>query len=272
MILGGGGVALLGLRDDLAGLRVRWRLLGQTGAALWAVWWLDGVPTFFLGPWEVVNGWFVYGLALFAFVWLLNLFNFMDGLDGLAASEAGFVTLLSSLLLINSGDQVTDLLSLLTLAAVLGFLVWNWPPARIFMGDAGSGFLGYMLGILALWSIAAGSISVWSWLLMMGVFAIDATYTLFRRIADGQGWYLGHDTHAYQHAARRFGSHDKVVVAILTINLFWLAPLAWLANLQPQAGLWLTMLGWFPLILLARMIGAGSQLTAGRAGTESARS
>jgi Fuc2NAc and GlcNAc transferase len=106
--------------------------------------------------------------------------------------------------------------------AVAGFLVWNRCPARIFMGDTGSGFLGFTLGAPAILTLGDGGITLWSWAILLGVFIVDATLTLLRRMLNGERWYQAHRTHAYQHAARRWGSHRRVTVAVLSINVLWL--------------------------------------------------
>jgi Fuc2NAc and GlcNAc transferase len=121
-------------------------------------------------------------------------------------------------------------------AASLGFLAWNWPPAKVFMGDAGSAFLGFAFGSLALVTHALGALVIWSWLILLGVFLVDATVTLVRRLLRGERVYEAHRSHAYQHASRRLGSHRTVSVAVGVLNIAWLAPLALLAALRPNGG------------------------------------
>ncbi|MBL4820105.1 MAG: glycosyltransferase family 4 protein [Gammaproteobacteria bacterium] len=256
-LLSGIAVAAVGLADDVTQLSIRWRLPVQFAAAIWAVWWLGDVSVIPIIGWNLAFPPLLYILTVLALVWLLNLYNFMDGIDGLASTEASFVTLMTCLIVLNSSDQVVTLLSALLCAATIGFLLWNWPPARIFLGDTGSSFLGYCLGLLALFSMQHGSMNLWAWLLLLGFFVVDATYTLIQRIRDGRRWYVGHDTHAYQHAAKRFKSHRKVTLGILLINLLWLAPLAWLANLFPPLGLLITVVGLAPLVFLVKYFGAG---------------
>ncbi|MCH0726198.1 glycosyl transferase, partial [Pseudomonas aeruginosa] len=149
-LLGGGGVALLGFLDDHGHVAARWRLLGHFMAALVSLFLLAGVPPFKLLGYQWDLGW--VGVVLFAFylVWLLNLYNFMDGIDGLACLEAIFVCLGGALVYWMNGKTALSLIPLLLAFAVLGFLFWNFPPAKIFMGDAGSGFLGLTLGVLSI--------------------------------------------------------------------------------------------------------------------------
>ena len=256
-LAGGALVAVIGLLDDLWKLSLGWRLPAQFAAAVWVVLWLGDPPAidfFFL---EIGNFLVLDVLAVLALVWLLNLYNFMDGIDGLAATELIFVNALSFLIAVSVNDAVLGLLSAGLGAAALGFLVWNWPPARIFMGDAGSNFIGFSLGVLALLSMHHGSLTVWTWLLLLGVFVTDATFTLLRRIARGDKWFGGHCSHAYQHAAARLGSHRRVILAILAINCLWLAPLAWWSVIQPQWGMPIALAGLAPLVVVSVRLKAG---------------
>lgn len=253
-------VALLGFIDDLKQLHVRWRIPLQFVAAIWVVWQLEKVPAIDFGVFVIGNLWVLAVLAVLALVWLLNLFNFMDGIDGIAASELVFVNLMSLLFVINSGDGVLALLSATLLAGGAGFLLWNWPPAKIFMGDVGSGFIGFSLGVMALLSMQHGSMTVWTWVLLLGVFIADATVTLFRRYMQNERWYEGHASHAYQNAARRYKSHGKVTITVIAINCIWLAPLAWLSVNRPDWGFYLAVLGITPLVVLANKLHAGKTI------------
>ncbi|MBA4287968.1 MAG: glycosyl transferase, partial [Pseudomonas sp.] len=181
----GAGIAVLGFLDDHGHIAARWRLLGHFAAAIWALFWLDGLPPLVMFSFAVDLGWFGHALAAVYLVWLLNLYNFMDGIDGIASVEAICVclggALLYGLLGFAGSTQPTEFVVLLLLAAaVAGFLFWNFPPARIFMGDAGSGFLGITLGVLSLQAAWFAPQLLWSWLILLGVFIVDATFTLLR--------------------------------------------------------------------------------------------
>jgi Fuc2NAc and GlcNAc transferase len=143
-------VAIVGFTDDHGHIAARWRLLGHFAAAIWALFWIDGLaPVTVLGA-VIDLGWIGNGLAAIYLVWMLNLYNFMDGIDGLAGAEALFACLASASLYVLVGQETSIQCVLLLSVAVGGFLCWNFPRARIFMGDAGSGFLGIALGILSL--------------------------------------------------------------------------------------------------------------------------
>ncbi|HEX6617595.1 MAG TPA: glycosyltransferase family 4 protein [Gemmatimonadales bacterium] len=231
-LLGGGAlVAGVGWLDDRRSLPVATRLAAHLAAALWALGWLDGLPVLAVGEGVVCLGVFGSVLATIAIVWAINVTNFMDGIDGLAAGETTTVALTAALLI---GGAAPDLAAAaaLTGGAALGFLPWNWRPARIFMGDTGSGFLGYTLAVLALASERAGAMPVLVWLLLYAMFAADATITIIRRIWRGEQWYTAHRSHAYQRLVQAGWSHASVTGAILLVNVA-LGVLAWRVMARP---------------------------------------
>lgn len=255
----GGGVALIGFLDDHGHIAARWRLLAHFCGAGWALFWLQGFPALiFLGQ-RCDLGWIGHLLAAVGLVWLLNLYNFMDGIDGIAGIEAVSVCLGGILMYLLAAPEGTHWYpALLLLAAAAGFLAWNFPPAKIFMGDAGSGFLGLVLGILAIQAAAVSPPMFFGWIILLGVFIIDATVTLVRRILRGERFYEAHRSHAYQYASRRHGAHRPVTVAVGMINLLWLLPWALAVAggaLDGVAGL---LAAYAPLLLLAFRYKAGA--------------
>lgn len=196
---------------------------------------------------------------LVSLVWLLNAYNFMDGIDGFAAAETVFVSGAAALLIGFNTNAVSGdmMLALLIMASTAGFLFWNIPPARIFMGDVGSGFLGLILGVLAILTVRNGSLSMWVWVILLGVFVVDATITVLRRMIRGVRWHEAHRSHAYQHAARRWKSHGKVTVAISLINIFWLLPWSLAAFHWPHFGVVFATVALTPLVYLALRLDAG---------------
>lgn len=256
-------VAGVGFRDDHSHVSVRGRILVHGVAAAWAIYWLGGGLEIALPHGTLAIGWSGQLLVLLAMVWFLNLFNFMDGIDGIAAGEAVFLAFAGAWLAALSGLQ--DLVyALLVLGAVaLGFLVWNWHPAKIFMGDVGSGFLGAVLGMLAYAAVAADGLLFWPWVILVAAFVSDASITLARRFLRGERWYEAHRSHAYQRAARRWG-HLRVTSVVLLIDTGWLLPMALLAALLPAAGVLIALAAYAPLVLLAYRLGAGVSESAGR--------
>jgi Fuc2NAc and GlcNAc transferase len=258
-LLGGGVlVAVIGFVDDHGHVAAGWRLLGHFAAAGWVLAWLGGPPTVeILGSVPQLR-WLGHGLAALYLVWLLNLTNFMDGIDGIAGVEVITVSLGGALLYLVAVPGTRQWLSLVLLAsATLGFLVWNWPPARIFMGDAGSGFLGLMLGALSLQAASFAPPLLWSWVILLGVFIVDATVTLVRRVTSGERFYEAHRSHAYQHAARRWGAHLPVIIAVGAINLLWLLPIALLVALGSMHPLLGVLIAYAPVVAAALWLKAG---------------
>lgn len=258
----GSGIAVLGFLDDHGHIAARWRLLGHFTAAIWALFWLGGLPPLAMFGFTADLGWFGHALAAVYLVWLLNLYNFMDGIDGIASVEAICVcmggALLYSLLGIAGVTQPPEwVVPLLLAAAVAGFLFWNFPPARIFMGDAGSGFLGITLGVLSLQAAWIAPQLLWSWLILLGVFIVDATFTLLRRLLRGDKVYEAHRSHAYQYASRQYGRHLPVTLVVGGINILWLLPIALWVGLGGIDGLLGLLIAYVPLLGLAVKYHAG---------------
>ncbi len=259
MALSGGGllVAGIGFWDDHHHIPARWRILVHFCAASWVLFFLRGFPPLPIGGVVWNFGGIGYLIGLIFLVWLLNLFNFMDGIDGIAAVEAISVAGSAALIMFVNGERQTFFPLVIFAAGCLGFLIWNWPPAKIFMGDVGSGFLGFILGTFAIFTATNNSLSLWSWFILLGIFLVDATITLVRRILRGERFYEAHRSHAYQHAARRFKSHKKITLAVFFINIIWLLPLAWITARHPEYGGFITILALMPLIVLAFQFDAG---------------
>lgn len=188
-------------------------------------------------------------LASFALLWMLNLYNFMDGIDGIAALQCIFICSAAALLSwLTAGDSQYALFCLLLGAAHTGFLVWNWPPARMFMGDAGSIPTGFLLGGLALLGSAGGQLSLAVWLILLAAFVTDASYTLVLRMVTGQPFTRPHRLHAYQRLSRHWGGHLPVDMGLLALNSLWLFPLAWTATMWPKFSFLLVILAYLPLL------------------------
>lgn len=206
-------VAVVSFIDDRQGLSVRARLFGQVGSALLVVG--SGLTAPGLGLPGTVWAW---PLALAAtasalyLVWMINLYNFMDGMDGFAGGMAmiGFGTL--AVLGALAGNTVFVAVSLAIAAASAGFLVFNFPPARIFMGDSGSATLGLLAGSLSIWGARDGVFPFWVALLVFSPFIVDATVTLVRRLLRGERVWQAHKTHYYQRLVQSGWGHRKTVL------------------------------------------------------------
>lgn len=255
LLLGGGIIAVTGFMDDRKPLSARLRLLAHGSAAVLAVLLLGALSGLPLPGGYWAWGWLGVPLSLVGVIWCINLFNFMDGIDGLAAVEAACLALGAQLALLAVGGGVS-LLLLGWAAASLGYLAWNWPPAKIFMGDVGSGWLGFLVAAFLALTAAAG-LHAWVWLILFAVFLVDANWTLVVRWRRGEKLSDAHRNHAYQKASRQHGGHRPVTVAVLLINVVWLWPLAIAAARYPAQGLWLALLALLPLLALAARYRAG---------------
>lgn len=251
-------IAALGFLDDHGHIAARWRLLGHFFAAAWALFWLGGLPAISVFGMTLDPGLIVNVLTAFYLVWLLNLYNFMDGIDGIASVEAICVCVGAAIIYALSGFASLVWMPVLLACAVAGFLFWNFPPAKIFMGDAGSGFLGIMLGCLSLQGAWISSQFLWVWLILLGVFIVDATVTLIRRLVRGDKVYEAHRSHAYQFASRRFGKHLPVTSAVGVINLCWLLPVAVCVARFGLDGALGVIIAYTPLLALAVIFKAGA--------------
>lgn len=259
LLVGGTIVALIGFVDDLRSVSALARLAVQFAAFSWCVWSLGPLPpvNFGFAVWNLGIAGSV--VAVIFLVWFLNLYNFMDGIDGIAGAEVISVTAFAAVLVIwQDGEPSTVSLFLVVAASVAGFLIWNWPPARIFMGDAGSGFLGFCVGAIAWETIVRGRFSIWIWLILFACFIVDATVTLLRRWLRGARLAEAHRSHTYQRLSRRYRSHLKVTLGTLFVNVFWLDPMAFMAVARPSFGPLLTFVAWLPLVVVAWRCGAGS--------------
>ena len=250
--LAAGAVLLmsLGVLDDLRGLSVRSRFaLYSLVCVLTVVLLLDPFGSASLAMLALAV------VAAFALLWMLNLYNFMDGIDGIAGVQC-FLACCSAALLswLGSGDGQYALFCLLLAAAHAGFLVWNWPPARLFMGDAGSVPTGYLLGALAIAGTVEGQLNIAAWLILLAAFITDASYTLLKRIIAGQPFTRPHREHAYQRLSRHWGGHLPVDMAVIALNGLWLFPLAWTSTTWPKFSILLVILAYLPLLIgMAKM-------------------
>jgi len=260
----GGLVAAVGFFDDHKPMGITIRITIQFISAIIAIVLLGGLPKINYGVFILDFGYTGYFIGIFFLVWMTNLYNFMDGIDGFASLEAMTSTgCMAIILMVSTKFESVWQLNNLLIASVLGFFFWNFPKAKIFMGDVGSYFLGFVSGVIMIKSWNLTIDIIFSWVIVLGVFITDATYTLISRMLRGQKFYMAHRSHAYQIASRKLNSHVKVSVILVAINILWLFPLAFTVatkDLHPLTGL---ALGYVPLIVLAAYLGAGNEESAG---------
>lgn len=201
----------------------------------------------------------LYGVvSAIGLLWLINLYNFMDGINGIAGVEALFVLITIGVFARDTpyAQAFAEVHSLST-AAIAGFLLWNFPAGKVFMGDVGSAFLGFLIGTLMLWCALLHGPSPAVWLILLGVFVVDSSYTLIVRISTGQPWYAAHRSHAYQRLADALGSHARTVGLLMTVNLAWLLPLAWLVQNRSIGEIYGLGLAYLPLLAACFWLKAG---------------
>ena len=259
-VLGSGVlVALVGYLDDRAALPARWRFLAHGIASICSLWLMNGIPPVPVLGHDINLGWFGLALAAVYLVWMVNLYNFMDGIDGIAGIEAITVSFGGAVCWWLATGTPHWHLPVLFAACVAGFLVWNYPPAKIFMGDAGSGFIGMVLGLFSLWTAQQTTQVFWCWFILLGCFMVDATTTLIRRVRRGDKFHEAHRSHAYQYASRVHRSHKVVSLAVGAINLIWLLPIALMVALRALDGVVGTLIAYAPLLWLAFHYKAGDR-------------
>lgn len=247
LVAGGVVAAVFGFVDDARQVRPALKLFVQMGLAGWILVCFDGAPLIdvMLTPY-----WLDVAMSWLGLVWLMNLYNFIDGIDGLAAMGAVSMSGISILVLLLSGADRSVVLILAALAVCSsGFLVFNWPPASIFMGDSGSLFLGFCFGTFIAATMIQGDLSLWSWLIIFGYFAGDTTTTTLVRMFVADKWYGEHRSHAYQNLARIWGSHLRVVRGVFIYHLLWLLPLAVWSVFAPSVGPVAAVLALAPVVV-----------------------
>jgi len=245
-------LTIVGWRDDKIPVSPLLRLLIQLAVSFWLIgfdWWDF--------PWREQVFW---ACAIVAVIWLMNLYNFMDGSNGMAGFQGVFAGMTMALLFQLGGESSMALVALVTAAACAGFLPLNFPVARVFMGDASSVPLGFIFAAFAVYGIQTGSLGLMLSILVMSVFIVDATLTLLARAFRGERWYTAHARHVYQRLIAQGWSHRKVLVVYQAINVLLVLPAIALAKIYPQCAV-----GTVALVLL--LLGACWQIANWRLGT-----
>lgn len=212
-LLSGSIIAVISLVDDFINIKPIIRLIIHFITAIIAFSFLNGLRPLIIPGFELNYNILIYPFVIVGIVWFINLFNFMDGVDGFAASEAITLCLVIYFL---SGNMI----NLLLISCISGFLFWNWPKAKIFMGDIGSTQLGFILIILGIYFHNSFQFSILNWIMLSSPFWFDATLTLFRRWRNGEKLSQAHRKHVYQRIVQYGFSHLKVNISLFLINLF----------------------------------------------------
>jgi len=227
-------LAAVSFADDLRGLGAGLRLAVQALAVAAGLWALDGRGALA----AVAPAWIDLPLTALGWVWFLNLYNFMDGIDGITGTETVSIGVgLAALAFAGLAPPAIAGPALVLAAAAAGFLVWNWHPARIFLGDVGSVPLGYLLGLLLVILAGSGPVGLAAALLLPLVYLVDATVTLARRVLRGESPARAHREHVYQRAVIAGASHASVSLRIAAANACLLSLALFMAPLAPLAAL-----------------------------------
>jgi len=237
-------LAMTGWFDDKRHVSSLLRLLIQLAVSLW----LLG----FICLQNSVSSILMCAGIMGAMIWLMNLYNFMDGSDGMAGFQGVFAGLVMAVLFILGGELAMAMLSVAVAAVCAGFLPLNFPKAQIFMGDVASVPLGFIFASMAVYGLYSGVISATLSVLIMSVFIIDASLTLIARVFAGERWYTAHNQHVYQRLIAHGWSHSRVLLLYQTINVILVLPAIVLAAIYTRyanitAGMTLLILAacWF---------------------------
>lgn len=253
--------AVSGILDDVFELSAKLRLFLQLAVVASLI--------LLAKPFELVSSgalpmgqWTLCLIILLVGVWWCNLFNFMDGIDGIAASQAAFMLLAGSILSARGAgvaiEHDLDWLMIAVSAASVSFLCLNWPPARIFMGNAGSSYLAIIILALGLVTVSEEMLSWETWAILGSLFIVDATVTLLRRMMRGETVFHAHRRHAYQVLSRTAGSHQTVTLGFILTNFLYVFPLAWMSGLYPDIRWMFLVICYLPLAVVAFLSGSGA--------------
>jgi len=206
-------LTIVSLIDDLIGLKPSIRLFFHFVTAIIAFVFLEGLRPLIIPGIDINYLFLIYPMAIVGMVWFINLYNFMDGVDGFASLETIIICLV---LFIMSGS----IINIVLIACISGFLYWNWPKAKIFMGDVGSTQLGFILIVIGIYFHNTYQFSILNWIMLSSPFWFDATFTLYRRWRNGEKLSEAHLKHAYQRIVQAGFSHQKVNFFLILINIF----------------------------------------------------
>ncbi|WP_323591511.1 MraY family glycosyltransferase [Aliarcobacter butzleri] len=223
-LLFGAVISIVSFFDDIYELSPKLRLIIQAIVAIGGLYFLGGFETLTFWVFDIQNPIFRNIFAFFMIIWFINLYNFLDGINGYAGSEAVFLAVVGFILF--GGNHF-----LVLAVAVLGFLYWNWNKAKIFMGDVGSTLLGYNVAIFTIYYANQEPTNFWIWIILFSVYWFDATLTLIRRKLNKEKLSLAHKKHAYQRLTQAGWSHYKVTNYSIGLNILLFAIVYFISNI-----------------------------------------
>ena len=255
MLLGISLISTTGLIDDIKSLPVLIRVIMYVSTAVLSLYLIGVISHISINNYSINLGYFAYFFSTLFLVWLTNLYNFMDGTDGFAATQTICVALFCGLLLFSSDNISLGIIFFCCASSTIGFLVFNWPPAKIFMGDSGSLFLGYAILVFIFQTNTSELISIWTWLIMLAFVLGDTTTTSLLRLFLVKRWYGSHRSNAYQNLARVLDNHLKVLLGIMIYHILWLMPLAIISITYPTYEMILFFPAYIPVIIFTLIYG-----------------
>lgn len=223
-LLFGAVISIVSFFDDIYELSPKLRLIIQAIVAIGGLYFLGGFQTLTFGVFDIQNSIFTNIFAFFMIIWFINLYNFLDGINGYAGSEAVFLAVAGFILF--GGNHF-----LVLAVAILGFLYWNWNKAKIFMGDVGSTLLGYNVAIFTIYYANQEPTNFWIWIILFSVYWFDATLTLIRRKLNKERLSQAHKKHAYQRLTQAGWSHYKVTNYSIGLNILLFAIVYFISNI-----------------------------------------
>ena len=255
-------IMLIGLVDDLKETKVIIRLFIQLFSASLMIYYFQINQNYNSNFEFSQTNLLIILLSVVLSMWLMNLYNFMDGIDAYAASETVFVFSSASLIAyLNEPSGKMYIILIGFAAASFGFLLRNWYPAKIFMGDTGSVSIGCCAAFFIFYSASESIISIYTWLILLSVFISDSTYTLFVRVVTQKNLLKPHLTHGFHILAKKSRSQKEITKYMIFVNLFWVLPLAVISNSFNDFHILVTIIAYLPLLLYLIKIGAGLEDT-----------
>jgi Fuc2NAc and GlcNAc transferase len=242
------GVSILGFIDDKYNLSAKIRLIIEFFMAVLIL--LNYPFIIFQYSNYLLFQILIIILFIFSYLWVVNLYNFMDGINGIATLEAISICLamLLNYYLIDYYENFDFILTVIF--SLMAFLIWNFPKAKIFMGDVGSYFLGSVIFILSIISLNKDPNIFFSWIIIFAVFVVDSTSTLIRRLINNEDLFKAHKKHIYQYTSIKYNSHVKISLGIVCINFLWLFPISYLVISNKVNFIYGITLAYLPLLLI----------------------
>jgi len=248
-------LAFVGMLDDWFALSMKLRLAIQILCACLAMFYFGYITTLPFGMVSIEIGKWGIVLSILIFVWITNLYNFMDGIDGITGIETLCLAGFAAIAFWHVGDSAFSHFFLLLICAVSGFLIWNWHPAKIFLGDVGSIFLGSAFGSIAIFLPSHHPHLALPFFIAFGAYFTDATLTAAKRfwrgLATDAPLYGAHKDHVYQRLMRYYKHNPRPVCYwLLAVNVSWLIPLAVAAYLYPAHVIAITSIAFVPVCIV----------------------